>query len=122
MSVHEFANADHLILVHKYVSLLLLLGGLSPTTDHLLISLEFSFFIYYLFIFIPNFCGMDISTMHGPFFMKSSSCMNMYVNMFQQHFQGHDVIVTSSTSNLMKIDYWIYLLNTSLISYEILHA
>ena len=82
-----------------------LLGGLSPTTDHLLISLEFSFFIIYLFIFIPNFCDMDISTMHKPYFMKCSSCMDIYVNMLQQHFQGHDVIVTSSTSSLMKTYY-----------------
>ena len=57
----------------------------------------------YLFIFIPNFCGMDISTMHGPCYMKFLSSMGIYVNMFQQYFQGHDVIVTSSTSNLMKI-------------------
>ena len=99
-----------------YLLLLLLLGGLLKT-DHLLFSSEFSFFIYYyyyyLFLFLPVFClsvnSRSVVLISFNFDTVISHCHETW----QEHFQGHQVIVTSSRRHFVKSRYPSYLHDAS---------
>ena len=72
------------------------------------------FLVYYLFLFISSlFCVSDFSISIHPISLNFDTVIGHYHETWQEHFQGHQIIVTSSRRHFVKSHYPSYLHDAS---------
>ena len=70
----------------------------------------FIIIIIYLFLFIsPLFCVSDFSISIHPISLNFDTVIGNHHEAWQEHFQGHQIIVTSSRRHFVKSHYPSYL-------------
>ena len=70
-----------------------------------------SYFFIYLFLFLPNSCGDNISRMLDSMILQFIMIMCHGISLAQISFQGHQSSVTSSMTSFMKMRFYEYLIN-----------
>ena len=65
----------------------------------------------YLFLFLPNSCGDNISRMLDSMILQFIMIMCHGISLAQISFQGHQSSVTSSMTSFMKMRFYEYLIN-----------